>query len=658
MPRSLRLGLFARIALALAATGFLPLLLVSRQLVGVNQRALEEQTKDNVVLAARATADRVESELRVRRQLASAMARDPRLRQATDEAAWSVLREHVQAGEPLGLRAAALVDEHGENLVRAQLPGDAAINDRSFAAPGGDQVITVQQPGTTPTLRVGVPLGLGSLRLVFEGSFLNQLITSRELGEASQIVVIGRDRQVLFGSSSVLDGLPPDLLENALSGRLGAGSQRDFAGPNGERLVAGFALVDTPGWAVLSRQPLAVVEAVAASMRRRSWFAVGGAGLLILALCGGAYATIVRPLRILARAQQRLAGQRGEAEGGNEVQALAASFQALERSVRDREELGRVFLGRYQVVEIIGRGAMGTVFRGWDPKLLRPVALKTVRLDQNLDIDRRRRLVTSLMSEAVTGARFSHPNILQVYDVEDLPQATFIATEFVDGMSLDFLLWLQERLPAERVVPLGAAIASGLAVAHAHGVVHRDVKPSNILLGRDGAIKVSDFGIAGLVAATAAKGGEVFGTPGYLPPEALVGEGYDRSGDLFALGVLLYQSLAGRFPFGGKTPSELARRTVMGTLQPLGKLVPETPPALCSIVHGLLEKNPHRRTAGAAAVADSLEEMARVAHWRWVLPDVSAARDEIYSAPTDAQFVRTELLETLVPRAGPRESED
>lgn len=658
MPRPLSLGLFARIALALAATGFLPLLLVSRQLVSVNRQALEEQTKDNVVLAARATADRVESALLVRRQLALAMARDPRLRQPTEEAAWSVLREHVAAGEPLGLRAASLVDEQGENLVWAQLSGDAAINDRSFAAPGGDQVVIVPQPESMATLRLGVPLGNGSLRLVFDGSFLDKLVGAREVGEAAQIVVVGRDRQVLFGAASVLDGLPPDLLENALSGRLGAGSQRDFAGPNGERLVAGFAVVDTPGWAVLSRQPLAVVEAVAATMRRRSWLAVGGAALLILALCIGAYATVVRPLRTLARAQQRLAGQRGEAARGNEVQALAASFQALERSVRDREDLGRVFLGRYQVVEIIGRGAMGTVFRGWDPKLLRPVALKTVRLDQNLDVDRRRRLVTSLMSEAVTGARFSHPNILQVYDVEDLPQATFIATEFVDGMSLDFLLWLQERLPAERVVPLGAAIASGLAVAHAHGVVHRDVKPSNILLGRDGAIKVSDFGIAGLVAATAARGGEVFGTPGYLPPEALVGEGYDRTGDLFALGVLLYQSLSGRFPFGGKTPQELARRTVMGTLQPLGKVVPETPPGLTSLVHGLLEKNPHKRTADASTVAESLGEMARSAHWRWVLPDVGGARDAIYTAPTDAQFVRTELLETLVPRGATREPED
>ena len=155
------------------------------------------------------------------------------------------------------------------------------------------------------------------------------------------------------------------------------------------------------------------------------------------------------------------------------------------------------------------------------------------------------------MREAVTAARFSHPNVVAVYDVEESPEGAYIAMELVEGISLERLLLQRGRLRPAEVIPLGAAIARGLAAAHARDIVHRDVKPANVMLGRDGSIKVTDFGIADLIAASVRADGLVFGTPGYLPPEALRGAGHNRAGDLFALGVVLYECLAGVKPFGG-----------------------------------------------------------------------------------------------------------
>ena len=647
-PRRPRLGLLGRIALALVVVGFLPLWLVSRQLLGINRNALEEQAKNNLALAARTTAERLDSHLRARREFAQAAAADPQLSDPSSAAASAALANYLESARSLGMVAAAVFDAAGNETLRAQVRGEGPRNSAILAAPGGDGVVAVAPADGELAVRLGVPLGNGSLRVVFDGSELRAMVTgTRELGGQTELAVVAADRRVLFGSAPSADVFPPAMVESALSGRLDSGARRDFTSPGGDRLAGAFAYVPTAGWAVLSQQPLATAEAVARDMRQRSWLAVSAAAALILILAAAAYATLVRPLRNLARAQRKLAGLPGSSGRGDEMQALTASFQALERSVRDREDLGRVFLGRYQVVEIIGRGAMGTVFRGWDPKLQRPVALKTVRLDQTLDTERRRRLVSSLISEAVTGARFSHPNILQVYDVEDLPEATFIATEFVEGMSLDYLLWLKGKLDASQAVPLAAAVARGLGMAHRHGIVHRDVKPSNILLGKDGSIKVADFGIAGLVAASSVSGAEVFGTPGYIPPETLIGGGYDRAGDLFALGVVLYQALSGQLPFGGKTPAELARRTVIGTLQPLAKLAPETPIAILNSVQRLLDKNPRKRDVDAEALAEDLDEMARRHGWKWSLPEIEVARDGIFTAPTEAQFVRTTRFEPL-----------
>ncbi len=302
-------------------------------------------------------------------------------------------------------------------------------------------------------------------------------------------------------------------------------------------------------------------------------------------------------------------------------EAVRRSLASLEAFVAERRALDNVFLGRYQVLDVLGMGSMGTVFRGRDPRLQRAVALKTVYLGRTLDPEKKRGLIETLRREAVALAQLSHPNVVAIYDLADAAEAAFIAMELVDGMSLDVLLRRRGRLTPSEVIPLAAGIAAGLAAAHASGIGHRDIKPPNVLLGRDNSIKVTDFGIAGIASLAAGDTGHPVGTPGFLPPESLRGEGHREVGDLFSLGVVIYACLAGRGPFSRPTLAETVGATFQGQVPPLDPLVPDLPPSLDRLIGELLEPDPHKRRADAAAVAVELDEMARDRRLRWRLPD-------------------------------------
>jgi len=245
----------------------------------------------------------------------------------------------------------------------------------------------------------------------------------------------------------------------------------------------------------------------------------------------------------------------------------------------------------------------------------------------------------------VTTARFSHPNVVAVYDVAESPEGAFIAMELVEGVSLEQLLIRRGRLIVEEVIPLGAAIARGLAAAHAHQIVHRDIKPANVMLGRDGSIKVTDFGIADLVARATQADGLVFGTPGYLPPEALRGSGHGPGGDLFGLGVILYECLAGGKPFGGFEVSDVVETTLFGVLRPLASRTDQAVPGeLESLIALLLDRDPSRRPSQAAAVADELDRMAAARGLRWHLEEKAAKPSRVADSEEitlEAQWVPT-----------------
>jgi serine/threonine-protein kinase len=201
---------------------------------------------------------------------------------------------------------------------------------------------------------------------------------------------------------------------------------------------------------------------------------------------------------------------------------------------------------------------MGTVFKAWDTKLERWVAIKTVRAGAGMAEFWDGDVVRGLVSEAAMVARFNHPHVVSVYDVQDATDAAYIVMEFVDGVSLEDLVH-RGRLSPALTVPLLRALASALAAAHAVHVLHRDVKPGNVLLGRDGAIRLTDFGIASF--RVRADASDAVRTPGYMPPETLRGKGFDQSGDLFALGAVVYRCLTGAPP-SAAAPSDVLMNTL------------------------------------------------------------------------------------------------
>ena len=329
--------------------------------------------------------------------------------------------------------------------------------------------------------------------------------------------------------------------------------------------------------------------------------------------------------RAFARESAALHGQDDDVP--NQSQPTARLPRATDATLSAMSEaIGRLFLSRYMVLDILGTGGMGSVFRAWDPKLERPVAIKTVHMGGNnrasVDVAEQRQV---LMREAVTVAKFNHPNIVAIYDVEDAGEAAFLAMEFVDGMSLENYLSKVGTVRVELAVPLIAQIARGLAAAHQAGVIHCDIKPANILLGRDGGVKVTDFGIARSAIRATGNISRTFGTPGYLPPEALVSAAFTPMADLFGVGAVFYELLVGEPPHAGKTAQETLMRTAATPAPSVRESNKSVPPAIDEVIHGLLEKDPaRRRPSSARELADTLEAIAGRNGWKWVPPPILA----------------------------------
>ncbi len=610
----LRSNLQVRITLALAAVGLLPLAAAALLLTRIQRQGFSEQVLATHSVAAATAAERAGAVVGSVVALADSLAGNPSLvGDGRSEAARELLVGLLQARPDLG--ALAVLNADGALVIRAQRK-DFGAEMEGVLARRQEQAVDVVRGEQATWLAIERPLAgaAGRLRLVADAAPLIEAVERIEIsGEEAELVLATRQGRVLAGTADSLAGFPPALVAAAAVGRAsGAGA---YPGAGGEDVLGAFAPVPGAlapdiqgfgqelGWYVVSRQPRRLAESIRLAVRRDSALAVGLAAILVAALAGVAHSSLVAPIRRLTEEQRRLAGfLPAPPAAGGEIEALQAAFQLLERKVRDSEELGRVFLGRYQVLEQIGAGAMGTVFLGWDPKLKRRLALKTVRLDAGRLGLKHGELSRKLLQEAVTTARFNHPHIVSVHDVEWTPEVAFIAMEHVDGVGLDWLLWRRRPLAEEESVLLAHAIASALAAAHAKGIVHRDVKPSNVLLGFDGAIKVTDFGIAELATAGADPQEIFFGTPGYIPPEALRGESYGPPGDLFALGVVLYECLTGRQPFLRGDLKQTIAITVDREPEALTSFEPGLSPEIETLTRRLLRKVPGERPSSAAVV--------------------------------------------------------
>jgi eukaryotic-like serine/threonine-protein kinase len=261
--------------------------------------------------------------------------------------------------------------------------------------------------------------------------------------------------------------------------------------------------------------------------------------------------------------------------------------------------------GRYRLDRPLGRGGMATVYLGHDIELGRPVAVKF--LAENLAGDEAFR--ARFVREGRLAGRLSHPNVVTVYDAGDEGRP-YIVMEYVEGETLADLVARRGRLPPDEARALALQACRGLAHAHQEGLVHRDVKPQNLILRADGTLKVADFGIARAAEATAlTQSGTILGTAAYLAPEQALGAEVTAAADVYSLGAVLYEVLTGRPPFEFESLAALADSE--RTITPVRELAPDVPQELENVVMRCLARNPDYRPASAAQLAHELEPSTR-----------------------------------------------
>src|SRR5204863_4579648 len=251
--------------------------------------------------------------------------------------------------------------------------------------------------------------------------------------------------------------------------------------------------------------------------------------------------------------------------------------------------------GRFQVEKELGKGAMGVVYLGKDPKIGREVAIKTLALTQEFEADEIAGVKERFFREAETAGKLAHPNIVTIYDAGEEHDYCYIAMELLKGGDLVPFTKKGHLLAPEKVVAIVARAADALGYAHREGVVHRDIKPANMMYNPDNdVLKLTDFGIARLTASSKTKTGMVLGTPSYMPPEQLAGKRIDGRSDLFSLAATLYQMLCGRLPFDGESMAQLMFKIANEPPADIAS-VATVPAGIAQFLSRALAKNPDER---------------------------------------------------------------
>lgn len=271
----------------------------------------------------------------------------------------------------------------------------------------------------------------------------------------------------------------------------------------------------------------------------------------------------------------------------------------------------RSTLGRYRIERELGRGAMGAVYLGRDPKIGRQVAIKTMALSREFAGDELVEARERFFREAETAGRLQHPNIVTIFDAGEDQELAYIAMEYLKGDDLEVYTQAPKLLPVATVLNVVARIADALAYAHSQGVVHRDIKPANVMVDLSGdAVKVTDFGIARVADSARTRTGMVLGTPSYMSPEQMAGRRVDGRSDLYSLGVLLFQLLTGRLPHRSDSMATLMHQIANDPAPDVRSLRPDLPEGLARVVALALEKRPEARYPSGQQLAADLRAVA------------------------------------------------
>ena len=286
--------------------------------------------------------------------------------------------------------------------------------------------------------------------------------------------------------------------------------------------------------------------------------------------------------------------------------SVGGSFEATRTLVMPDQAVSKPTLGRYEIERELGRGAMGVVYLGKDPKIARTVAIKTLSYDQ-FDAAQMQDLKARFFREAEAAGRLNHPDIVTVYDVGEEADLAFIAMDYADGKPLSAFGKPKSLLQIQVVLELVARVAEALDYAHGQKVIHRDIKPGNIIYNqKSGALKITDFGIAKLADDSRTRTGSVMGSPLYMSPEQLKGQKVTGASDIYSLGVTLYKLISGQTPYQGDTLANLTYQILNKRPKSIREHCPELPDSVVRLINKAIQREPSKRFASASAMADAL----------------------------------------------------
>ena len=324
-------------------------------------------------------------------------------------------------------------------------------------------------------------------------------------------------------------------------------------------------------------------------------------------------ATVDKNFKDIAERSQKLRiagetiirGGRGGMKGGGDSTVLVQGGGV--------SDLAKPTLGRYEVLKELGKGAMGVVYLGKDPKINREVAIKTLRFQDEFEPSDMKAMKERFFREAESAGRLVHPNIVTIYDAGDDGDISYIAMELLSGTDLKDYTGKDKLLPVAETLETMAKVADALDYAHSQNVVHRDIKPANIMRLKDGKIKVTDFGIARITSQSKTATGTVMGTPSYMSPEQLAGAKVDGRADLFSLGVTMYELLTGEKPFTGDTVATLMYRIANAPHPPIEQARADLPLGCRAVIDRALEKDPNKRYQRGSEMAADLRALLTMA---------------------------------------------
>jgi serine/threonine protein kinase len=270
-------------------------------------------------------------------------------------------------------------------------------------------------------------------------------------------------------------------------------------------------------------------------------------------------------------------------------------------------------IGKYEIIDLLGKGAMGIVYKALDPDIDREVAVKTIRFDLISDDEEKNELMLRFIREARAAGKLVHPNIITIHDVGKEQDMTYIVMQYIEGPSLQNWISSKKKFTAPDIVKLMLQLCDALDFAHQSGIVHRDIKPANILLDNNGKPHICDFGVAHVEMSTITQTGATIGTPSYMSPEQVMGKKIDKRSDIFSLGAIFYELLTGKRPFHGESITTVIYKIVNEEAEPLTQIRKELPPEFELIISKALAKDPENRYDSCAEFAEDLKGITHFA---------------------------------------------